>query len=213
MNKRVALIGLILFALFLFGLGGYFLWKGYQGDGALAPAPAQPPSLPDSAGRAIPPGSSEGIRSAPAPTAATNPSPELSAEARLMALENSAKNALERFGSGSSADGFLGYDDIRDQVTPGLWAELDAERQALRRDHPATGLPYGRTVKAVSSDSRGATFGDPSIVVTVQVLESTDEGNASAAKQARGRKATVSFVRQADGSYLMDKVVWSDVAL
>ncbi len=213
MNKRVALIGLILFALFLFGLGGYFLWKGYQGDGALAPLPAQPPSLPDSSGRAIPAGSSEGIRSAPVPAVATNPSPELSAEARLLALENGAKNTLERFGSGSSADGFLGYDDIRDQVTPSLWAELDAERQVLRRDHPPTGLPYGRTVKAVSADSRGAAFGDPSILVTVQVLASIDEGNVSAPKQARGRKATVSFVRQPDGSYLMDKIAWSDVAL
>lgn len=208
MERRTKLLLLILLGLLLLLIGLYFLLSPFlRQRGGLAP-PAPTPTAPfvPTPSRPTPGGP------VPVPTATgTVTAPTVSGEQR--ALENRARSAVERIGSGSSRDGFLGYQDVLTEMTEAGRVALLAEQQRMREAHPATGPAYGITTRGVSSALTQGKVGDQTLVVKVEAIQSVDAGNPRAPVDMKGKRIDVTFQRQGEGSYLIEKLEWSDLPL
>ena len=209
MQKRTKLALLILIGLLLLLIGLYFLLSPYLESRRTA----QPPALPGSAqpfslggrgatstgqGGASP--ISTGTVSAPVPNG-------------QRVVENSARTVVERVGSGTSGNGFLGYRDALTSMTANGQAALLAEQQRMQEEHPATGPAFGISTRVASSNLTQGQAGDARLIVTVQAVQAQDAGLPSQPVKVMGKQILVTFIRQADGGYLADSLVWSDIEL
>lgn len=210
MERRTKLAIVILVALVLLGLGFYLLLSPYfaqkQAD---QQQEQQATSLPTTGTQNRPPSAANGqIQQQPvtstAPVVLPNP---------MRTLERRAKAMVERIGSGTSADGFLGYQDALIDATAAEQEKLREERALLIQAHPMTGPRYGLSTRAVASNITQGNNGDAVIVATVDALQSVDAGNPRMPVQQQAKQILVTFVKQADGSYLIDNLTWSDVQL
>ena len=210
MERRTKLLLIILLGLLLLLLGLYFLLSPFLAQRqAQAPAGAKPatPLVTATGGKANTGGQPPTIGNAPV-TAGTAP-----VNCDLRTLENRARSAVERIGSGTSGDGFLGYDDALLQLTDAGRAALLAEQAKLRQDHPAAGPTYGLSTRAISAKATEGAMGDASIMVQVQAIQRIDAGVPNQPVATQGKSVKVTFQKQADGSYLIDSLVWEDVKL
>ena len=199
MERRTKLILLIVAAVILLAIGVYILIQPFLP----ATTPAQPPGLPTgpSPTATIPP-------TAPA-APATPAAPAVPQDVKRM--EDLASIVVSRLGSGSSADGFTGYDDVLLNATPAYREILRTEQAALRKAHSATGPAFGISTRVVSVDSRGASSGAREAVIAVEVQRAEDAGNPASPTSVTYKKADVTFQKQADGTDLVASVVWKDI--
>ncbi len=202
MERRTKLGLLILFALLLLGLGLYLIFQPFISErfGSAPAAPNQavpyiPPSLP-----VIPTeGTTGGV---------TTPVPD-----DLRALENRSRTVVERIGSGTSGNGFLGYQDVLTQFTSNGRASILAEQKTLQEQHPASGASYGISTRAAAARLASGASGAEQIVILVEAVQVIDAGDPSKPQSSVGKRADLTFVRQPDGQYLIESIAWSDLEL
>lgn len=210
MDKRLKLFLIVLAGSVLLGIGAWIFLSPYLAERRAA----QPPALP---GAVEPVGPTQPATSgevpkpvgtiAPSPVATTVPATD---QSKTIAIQNRSRTVVERIGSGVSSDGFLGYRDVEEYFTANGVTALRAERAALIRAHPVGGPTYAISTKAASSQVAG-TYGDATIVATVEAIQRVDEQGKPTVTVAK--RVTVTFVKQSDGSYLIDSLKWEDVAL
>lgn len=202
MSKRAKLILLIIFVVFLFGLGIYFLIQPILENRTVE----QPPELPSSATPALPK-----TKPRPAPgevPTSTVPQVILDNSARLRMLETKAMTVTERMYSGSNSDGFTGYEDVAADFSSSGSNWLRSEQLSMRTAHPASGPAYGVSARTVSSKlNQDAKWGDAQVTVTVQVVLREDAGRQMA------KKVVWVFEKQPDDSYLLSSPTISDLPL
>ncbi|MEK7115958.1 MAG: hypothetical protein AAB879_01025 [Patescibacteria group bacterium] len=210
MNKRQKL-GLIIFAgIVLFGIGAYvFLTPILEERKA-----AQPPKLPREVTPVGPtqPATSGEVPKPSVPVAASTLTMPASDTAKLRALENRSRIVVARVGSGVSSDGFLGYADVEEFFTAHGLAALRIERAVLQKQHPPTAPLYGLSTSAVSSNISG-NDGDAALVATVDAIQRIDSGDPSKSSLTSGKRVTLTFVKQSDRTYLIDRMQWGDISL
>ncbi len=214
MQRSTKLLIVILAGIILLLLGLYLLLSPYLAQRA-AQSSGQEYSVPSSATNKPKPssGNSSGAPTNPTQTqtgttgqAAAKPNTQLNAE-------NDARAAVERVGSGSSQNGFLGYADEMSEATVAFKAELAKEQLAMQQSHPATGALYGVSTRAVSSNLSKGKVGDATLEVAVQAIQTSDAGDPRKPTGKIGKQIMVSLAKQTDGSYLVDGMQWSDLAL
>lgn len=200
MSKRSRLAIVLLVGLILLILGLWiFLTPLLQ-----KPA-AQPPALPDS----VTPGQSDvptRPREAPKPP---TPAPEAkpTAQSGMLALQNHARSLAERIGTGTAENGFLGFQDVVIDATANGRVSLAAARKAMQAQHPV-GTPYGQTAKAVTAKVESGTYGDPSLDVVMDVFVGENAGTPGRIVATSNHVVTITFAKQADGTYLLDAFTW-----
>ncbi len=198
MSRRTQLILLILVAVLLLGLGIWLFFQPFLSQ-------EQPEQLPEQVTpQTTVPEVQEPVRTTPSTGG-------ISADIRQ--LENRAVDVVTRIGSGSNADGFRGYEDVLLNVTPALRTKLEAERAALQAQYPADSSSYGFTSRVVSVDRRLAKSGADAIPFILQVQRTEDSGNPGDPDAISYREVTVTLVKQGDGSYLVDDIVWKEITL
>lgn len=205
MEKRTKLALLILVGLLLFLLGAYLVLAPFLESRN----PPQPPSLPEEVIPFTPPASSN---SSPV-SGGTTSTPVAPVSLGVQTLENRARALVERIGSGASGSGFLGYQDSWSEMTVNGRATLGAEQKAMRQIHPASGPLYGVSTRAVAAHAIEGAFGDLKIVIAVDAVQTEDAGTPNQPVRHTGKRVEVSFIKQTNGSYLAESLVWSDVAL
>jgi hypothetical protein len=85
----------------------------------------------------------------------------------------------------------------------------------LQEQHPASGAaPYGISTRAATQRGlvSGAS-GAEQIVILVEAVQVVDSGNPSKPQSSIGKRADLTFVRQPDGQYLIESMVWSELEL
>ncbi len=207
MQKRTKLLLLIILGLLLLVLGVLlFISPILEERRRSSP---QPPSLPE---RVMPSTSAEPSSVVPSTgvLAITVPTPE---ENQTRILENRARGVVERLGSGSSETGFLGYADVSSDMTSAGAAALAIERSALQQQHPATGPRFGLATRSVSARIVEGKSGEPRLMVSVEAIQQQDGGDPSRPSKAVAKRANVTFIKQPNGGYLIDRVVWENVEL
>jgi len=198
MTRRTKLIILILVAALLLGLGLWLLLR------PLISPSDQPPSLPPGVTpTSTTPEIREPIRPAQTPGVTSD----------IRQLENLAANAVTRIGSGSNTDGFRGYEDVLLNATPSYQTTLRADQAAMQQRYPADGVLYGITTRVVSVDSSAAISGADVVPFTLQAQQVEDAGNPVEFTAVFYKEVTVSFRKQADGGYLIDGIVWTDIEI
>ena len=206
MEKRTKLFLLLLISLLLLALGAYLVLAPYLKERAAQKA-AQPPALPTSVTPVVPGprgGSPTGTSVLPPPTAA---------ELQNLTLEQRARSFAERIGSGASADGFLGYEDALLMATAKGREVLRAAQTKMREAHPATGTRYGISTRSVAARVIKGTVGQNEVIVEVDAVERIDAAAAGGVAAAGGKRLTVTFAKQKDGSYLVDTFTGQDLKL
>jgi hypothetical protein len=204
MSRRTKILLLILVSFLLLLLGLYLLFQPFLPNsigGGRAPAaptptaPYIPPSLP-----VIPTtGTSAGV---------TTPIPD-----DLRVLQNQSRIVIERIGSGTSENGFLGYQDVLTQFTANGRTALLAEQRAMQEAHPATGKIYGISTHAAAARLSSGSSGSNEVVIIVEAVQGIDAGDPAHPTSTIAKRADLTFVRQSNGSYLVDRIVWSDLDL
>ncbi|MFH1621249.1 MAG: hypothetical protein ABIB04_04150 [Patescibacteria group bacterium] len=208
MQKRTQLILLILAALILLAIGLYFLLTPFlAGQQAASPAAPQAttPYVTGQGGTAGTPGTEPPVYISPTSTEGVKIKGENT-------LENKARNIVERIGSGVSTDGFLGYTDVLGDVTANGRSRLLSEQEAMKTEHPATGAFYGISTRAASARLTEGIFGDQKVTYTVDAIQRVDMGSVAGAP-SKAKSIEVTFLKQADDTYLVDSLVWSDIDL
>ncbi|MBI5654458.1 hypothetical protein HZC53_02275 [Candidatus Uhrbacteria bacterium] len=213
MSKRTKLALVILIALLLLLVGLYLiLWPLLKP--APAPATGEEYSVTTQVQPAQPkPTNGQATSGEPVTGLPSAPTREPSVDEILRGLENRARAAVERVGSGSSQTGFLGYADAKLDSTSGFSAKLMQEQEAMVAAHPASGPIYGISTRAASSNIADGKPGDDSLIATVQAVQTIDAGNPRQPTSTGGKQIIVTFAKQSDGSYLIDNMEWSDLAL
>ena len=207
MTKRTKLALILLIGLVLIGIGVYIFIQPYLAQRQAA----QPPVLPTSVTPSTPsaPGTAPSTGGAgQAPTTVST-----SQTRQLLGLEQRASATVERIGSGASIDGFLGYQDALAGFTASGQAAMRVQQKAMQTAHPATGPLYGISTRVVSSHIVGGTIGDQTLTATIEAIQRTDAGDPSKPTSTKGKRVTVTYAVQADGSYLIDTMAWEDMAL
>ena len=208
MQKRTKLAILILVAFVLIAIGVWIFSTPLRKQ---TPQPAVPTnSLPSTTPSGTKQPSQTTVPGTSAPVATPPPTPAQNSE---LILQNTAKSSVERIGSGTSQDGFLGYQDVLTGVTASERTELLAEQKTMQRSHPQAGPVYGISTRSVSSNVLTGAFGDSTLTILVEAIQSTDAGDPTKPTLTKGKQITVTFVKQDNGLYLIDKIVWSDEAL
>ncbi|MDD5438024.1 MAG: hypothetical protein PHC70_02665 [Patescibacteria group bacterium] len=131
----------------------------------------------------------------------------------LQEAKRMAESVVARMGSGTSQDGFLGYDDAMQSGTSNFQAYLKAEQANLRAQHPISGPLYGITTRAVASSVTEGDEGSDKIVVKVQSQKVEDAGDRSKPTNIIYEVATVTFQRQPGGRYLVSDIRFSPANL
>lgn len=208
MTKRSKLALIILVGLLLLAAGLYLFLQPYFAQRAAS----QPPALPSNVQQyaPTPPTNGNGSNMPSPPTPIVSQTPE---QRQLLTLEQAAKATVERIGSGVSTDGFLGYQDAMSAMTPSGQSALLEEQKAMQAAHPARGTNYGISTRVVSSKINEGVMGDRTLVAIVQAIQVTDAGDPSVPTTTKGKKITVTFVKQANDAYLIDTIVWEEQPL
>lgn len=195
MSRRTKLIILIVVTLLLLALGLWFLFRPFFG-------PEQPPAPSGPGTPSFQPSTT---------TEPVRPPQGTRVPQDIKQLEDLAVSVVTRIGSGSNTDGFRGYEDVLLNATAGFQTELQRLQSAMQGAHPEIGDAYGVTTRVVSVDSRDAVSGAERISMTLQTQRAEDAGNPGSPTAVSYLEAIVTFQRQADGSYLVDTIVWSDI--
>lgn len=195
MERRTKLLILIILAAVLLAFGIWYLLKPIIGPSD------QPSRLP-----------SEITPSANLPNPQIQPAviapPPLPPD--LKQLQDLAGNFVSRMGSGSSWEGFKGYEDVMVNATSEYQALLRAERLALQKAHPESGPAFGMATRVIAVDASQAVSGADIAVFIVQTQQAEDAGDPTKPSKVGYKEATVSFEKQSKG-YLINKVVWKDI--
>lgn len=117
-----------------------------------------------------------------------------------------AESVVSRMGSGTSQDGFLGYDDVMMDGTYKFREYLKAERASMRGQHPPSGPLYGITTRTISSNVAEGTAESPKIVIKIQAQKTEDAGDRAKPTKISYFEAKIAFVKQANGTYLVDEI-------
>jgi len=117
---------------------------------------------------------------------------------------NKASSVVARIGSGTSQDGFLGYEDVMLDGTAKFQAYLQSEQLRMMQAHPVAGDLYGVTTRVISSKILDGENGSNEIVVVLQAQKAEDSGNRAKPNNVIYEKYTVTLLRQTDGDYLID---------
>lgn len=202
MQKRTKFILLIAFVLLLLGIGLYFFLSPIL-ENRIA---EQPPELPSATTPALP---KTKPRPLPGQVASTTiPQVVIDDSAKLRMLETKAMTITERVYSGSNSDGFTGYTDVADDFTASGKNWLRSEQLKMQSAHPLRGAAYGITARSVSSKLQaGASWSQPTVLVTVQAILREDGGVQVA------KKMVWHFAKQDTGEFLIDSVDISDLPL
>lgn len=118
---------------------------------------------------------------------------------------NKAAAVVSRMGSGTSADGFLGYSDVMIDGTESFKAQMASEQKSLQRAHAASGPLFGITTRVISSDISQGKNGDTHFVVTIKAQRTEDGGDRGQPTRVAYIEYSVSLVKQG-GSLLVDSV-------
>ena len=205
MQKRTKLVLIILAGLLLLALGIYLLLSPYFAQQqANTPQPTPVAQIPDSNRNAVPPSVATST-----PKAAPVPAPD----ALLRRIEDRARSTVERIGSGSSGNGFLGTQDVISDMTPNGAAEIITAQQLMQKAHPATGPAFGISTRVASSHAETGKIDDVRIVVSVDAIQYEDAGIPSQPTKTQAKRIKVTFLHQPSGGYLIDHLEWSDLAL
>lgn len=207
MQKRTKLALVILIALLLLGFGLYLLLGPYVRERKSA----QPPQLPNAVQPFVPGAPVDNTGVLPGGVTTSAVAGAQTNEARV--LEYQARAIVERVGSGSSADGFLGYHDALLDATANGRASFQAEQRRMQQAHPATGPVYGISTRGVAAHVTEGKMGDAQVGVTVDAIQTIDAGVPREPTSIQAKQILVRFIQQADGSYLVDSLTWSDISL
>lgn len=203
MTKRTKLVLLIIVGLILLLLG---LWFFLQPLLRAQPA-AQPPALPKTVTQYAPPGQ---VVPTVKVTSTTPLVPAQPVDTQLGVLENLAATTVSRIGSGVNDDGFVQYQDVLSSFTADGQAKLLAQQKTLQQQHPASGAAYGITTVTISSHAISGKTGDATILVSVEAVQRVDSGNPNKPMASTPKQVTVTFTKQANRSYLISDMVWTD---
>ncbi len=204
MSRRSQLAIVLIIGLLLLGIGLYILLQPILSQRQSAQAPA----LPSAVQPYSPPGQASTSTSTATPTPVVAPSTPV--DAKIVLLEQKARATVERIGSGSSGDGFLGYADVMDALTSAGRTAMLAEQKALQKAHPSSGPAFGITTHAVSSHVKNGTIGNATLIAEVQAIQNEDAGDPTKPTARKGKIITVTLVKQSDGGYLIDSLNWAD---
>lgn len=207
MQKRTKIALVILFGLLLLLLG---LWIFFQPVIEQRRA-AQPPELTGGTplvGRGTPQPTGT-----PTQPAATTTPPVVAPVDPMNALRNRAKAVVEQMGSGSNQNGFRGYIDAMGEMTTAGRVDASQQQAAQQKEHPTDGPTYTLSTRAVSSAVKEGKIGDLKIVINAEVIQTVNAGLAGATPTSSALRASVTFMRQADGTYLIDGVTWEKIDL
>lgn len=209
MSKRSKLALILLFGLFLLAAGVYIFVQPYLAERNAA----QPPALPENVQPYAPgPSTGNGGNGKTGSTSVLIP-PSTPEQRQLSTLEQKARSTVERIGSGSNSDGFLGYQDAVQDLTVKGQAAMLAEQRAMQNAHPAAGPLYGISTRVVSSHIKNGAYGDAALAATVEAIQRTDAGDPSQPTSTKGKKITVTFVKQSNDAYLIESITWEDQAI
>ncbi len=201
MQRRTKLAIVILAGILLLLLGLWlFLQPLLQNRSA-----AQPPELPANPTAREP---ETGTRQREAPIPPT-PAPEAkpTAQSGILALQNHARELTSRILTGTADNGFAGFQDAIIDATVNGRAALSAGRKTLQAQHPP-GTPYGQTAKAVTATVDSGAYGGASIVISMDVYAAENAGTPGIVTKTSTYKATMTFAKQGDGTYLMEDFTW-----
>lgn len=216
MTKRTKLTLLILLALLLLLLGLYlllspFLNKGPTGTGGEFTVPAtQTTGTGQAPGQGKP--TATGL-AGEGGTATGTPARQLSDADKLSSLEYQARAAVERIGSGSNQNGFLGYTDLMIDSTDKFKIELVRLQADMLAAHPLKVALYGVSTRAASSQIKDGKYGDDTLKAEVQAVQTYDAGNPRQPTGTAAKRVFVTFAKQPNGTYLIDGMQWEDMAL
>lgn len=203
MERRTKLLILIVIALAILGVGIWFLLTPILG-----PSPEQPPSLPGNIqpSTSLPPvtGTNSGPATVPTSSGVVVP-PQIKQLGDLAAI------VVARIGSGTNSEGFRGYSDVLLNATLAYQQRLQQDRSAMQRLHPETGPAYEIITRVVSIDVSKASAGAQTNVFILQAQKAERTGSSTESPKVSYIEASVTFVKQADGSYLVDNIVWKDI--
>jgi len=134
--------------------------------------------------------------------------------AKVPALSESVRRAesvVSRMGSGTSQDGFLGYDDVMMDGTYRFREYLVQEKARMIGSHPAGGPLYGVTTRVVSSSVTEGTAESSRIAVTIQAQKAEDAGDRSKPTGISYIQAKVVFLKQSNGNHLVDEITFAPI--
>ncbi len=210
MEKRTKLAILILIVLLLLGVGLYLLLTPFfQQQPTDQTVPETTTTLQPSASLPSTPSQPSGQTETTTPVAPATPPPI----DPMKVLENKARTSVERIGSGSNQNGFLGYSDAMLDASLTFKEELQQEQASMVAAHPLSSGPYGISTRSISVKLTEGSIGDSKIVFTVEAIQNIDNGNPSTPVSTMAKKVTVTFVQATGNDYLLDEMVWEDKSL
>ncbi len=207
MSKRTKLFLIIFFGLLLLLVGVWIFLQPILNQRSAAP---QPPSLQNSTPYVPPSNASNVSRTSTSTLKAPSQPPPINV---LVQLQNRAKSLTEQIGSGSSQDGFLGYQDAELNMTSKGQQAIRAEQKVLQQAHPLSGSLYTLSTRAVSSVIISGSAGDLKIIVAVETIQTENAGIAGITPSSSAKRVTVTFLKQSGGGYLADRITQQNVDL
>lgn len=203
-QRRILAIIMIIIGLVAFIFGAWLLWGLLFGGGE-----SRLPELPEA-------GKDMAVTERDVPEPKTYEAPvmiegesefdELATASDLTEARNLAVDTIARIGSGTSQDGFLGYEDAMNSATPKLQAFLRSEQLKMKKEFPTEGELYGITTRVIASDVLEGGNGDDRLVIAIQTQKAIDKGNRAEPVEIVYEKHEVTLLRQADGEYLVDYI-------
>lgn len=129
----------------------------------------------------------------------------------LTEAQNLASDTIARIGSGTSQNGFLGYEDAMNAATPKLQAYLQSEQLRMQNEHPPEGELYGVTTRVIAADVIRGENGSDEIKVELQTQKAIDKGNRAEPVEVIYEKHVVTLLRQPTGEYLVDYITTEEL--
>ncbi|MDQ7814572.1 MAG: hypothetical protein RDU25_02090 [Patescibacteria group bacterium] len=211
MEKRTKLGLLLLIALLLLGLGLYLLLSPFfKKQPAQEQLPTTPSTLQPSSN--LPSTPSQPTNGQTPPTTVT-PSTTPPPIDPLKVLENKARSSVERIGSGSNQNGFLGYSDALLDASTSYKSVLQQEQAAMVSANPLASGPYGMSTRSISVKLSEGKIGDAKIVFIVEAIQNVDSGDPTSPVSTSAKRVTVTFVQSTGNDYLLDGMAWEDKSL
>ncbi|MFA6447679.1 MAG: hypothetical protein WCW31_05540 [Patescibacteria group bacterium] len=195
-NRRVSAVLLIVLGLALLGFGIWIIASMF-----FSKAPVQQPANQTNVYQKPAPK----IYAAPVTLTGTSTSPSNAKSSDAQEAVNKASTVVSRFGSGTSADGFLGYSDVMIDGTDNFKTQMLAEQKSMQQAHPVTGPLYGITTRIVSSDVVQGKNGEDKFVVKVSAQKAVDSGDRSKPTLVSYMQYMVMLAKQ-NGTLLVDSI-------
>lgn len=119
---------------------------------------------------------------------------------------NLAADTVARIGSGTSQNGFLGYEDAMSAATPKMRSYLASKQLEMQQFHPKDGELHGITTRVIASKVLEGGNGDNTIIIEIQTQKAVDNGDRAKPVEVIYEKHEVTLVRQEGGKYLVDYI-------